>query len=201
MILYNLVTLGPTLFLVAVSVGAIIAVLMTARRPHGLLSQVASLGTRLSQLFASIGRPLRRTPDEPEVGTQLTDMDGDIWERGPLGWNMWSTRDRRWFVSISDTQWDFVARFAPFHATTNFERDAARLPYGEHNDVMALCDRRWCEREHPFSAPDELEVSRWQSAHAALRADILKYQEVVASTPGEHALATWLLARDDERTE
>lgn len=63
--------------------------------------------------------------EEPPVGSQVTDREGDVWERRENGWTWWA-RDRWLLIRRS---WESVVRdAAPLRFTTDEDRKRVGLP-------------------------------------------------------------------------
>ena len=126
--------------------------------------------------------------EEPPVGSQVTDREGDVWERRENGWTWWA-RDRWLLIRRS---WESVVRdAAPLRFTTDEDRKRVGLPV---NPAPADVD------------PDALadmtrQRDEWQARHEALREDVEQYATTADTSAAMAAARGWLIARDDERGE
>lgn len=70
-------------------------------------------------LAAAKGEPVDVT-EEPPCGSQVTDKDGDIWQRTNVGWRPWLEMGK--WASGTRYQWFVIRKYAPLRLTTDAER-------------------------------------------------------------------------------
>lgn len=64
--------------------------------------------------------------DEPAIGAQVTDGDGDVWQRFEGDWCRWMGEAVGW--SSWPHTWDYVQNYAPLRPTTDDDRRRVGLP-------------------------------------------------------------------------
>ena len=86
----------------------------------------------------AIQRAMRQTPlttpditEEPPVGSQVTDREGDVWERREGGWALWWPERSEWLTDLYGSgldPWPVVRVQAPLRFTTDEDRRRVGLP-------------------------------------------------------------------------
>lgn len=117
---------------------------------------------KMAEAFVEQRFPGRDVTSEPHVGAQLTDKDGDIWERFERGWRLITYKERPTDgTSETYVMWREVRNYAPLRFTTD-----ADLP----NQTEQLAEReRLAERV--LDLEDELRDE--VTAHGTTRAALL----------------------------
>lgn len=69
--------------------------------------------------------------EEPPVGSQITDCEGEVWERREGGWTLWRPGGSGWLADLYESAldpWPVVRGFAPLRPTTDEDRKRVGLP-------------------------------------------------------------------------
>ena len=69
--------------------------------------------------------------EEPPVGSQVTDREGDVWKRREEGWALWWPERSGWLADLDgwgDDPWPVVRKRAPLRPTTDEDRKRVGLP-------------------------------------------------------------------------
>ena len=97
--------------------------------------------------------------EEPPVGSQVTDVNGDVWHRrDDIVWRLVAYRDKS--GSFGGAPWGHVREFAPLRLTTDADRERVGLPVDTAPDVdpdEALAKVLYARR----LGPPETELPRW----------------------------------------
>lgn len=72
--------------------------------------------------------------EEPPIGSQVTDVDGEVWGRFKEGWQVWAALGYMEWSGVSDP-WVNVRACAPLRLTTDADRERVGLPVDTAPDV------------------------------------------------------------------
>lgn len=159
-----------------------------------------------------IPKPKLTFPDiteEPPVGSQVTDRDGDVWERREGGWS--GTDEYGLGFAYCKVEWSRLRNYAPLRPTTDADRERVGLPVesapadvdpdedrAAHKSALAAENLRRAEKLEADLARVTKERDGWKDRHAALRADVDGFQYRHRGYPSTWELVD-ALARDTER--
>ena len=90
--------------------------------------------------------------EEPAVGAQVTDLDGDVWQRVEDGWRWWNKVGCGWSSWLRT--WDSIQTdYGPLRATTDDDRRRVGLPVRDEDASPAPAMAPESDAE-PDQAPD-----------------------------------------------
>lgn len=78
--------------------------------------------------------------EEPPVGSQVTDCDGEVWGRLKEGWQVWDARGHMEWSGVSDT-WAIVCSNAPLRPTTDADRERVGIAPATDPEPCPTCGR------------------------------------------------------------
>lgn len=102
----------------------------------GALSALLAIKRLLAEIRDRLPEPegVRDEPvdvtEEPPVGSQVTDREGDVWERREEGWTLWWAERIGWLADLYGDldPWPDVRDLAPLRPTTDEDRKRVGLP-------------------------------------------------------------------------
>ena len=106
----------------------------------GALSALLAIKRLLAEIRDRLPEPegVRDEPvdvtEEPPVGSQVTDREGDVWERREDGWALWWHERPGWLADLYGSgldPWPTVRAQAPLRLTTDEDRERVGLPVEE----------------------------------------------------------------------